>query len=81
MVIDSDRESRDVGYSMAGRRARADGEDLKVMRIINTMEIGHFWASEALAQEIQASGKAELVGPAAGFAFGDAGEMLGLRNL
>lgn len=81
MVFESDRECLDVGFSMAGRRARADGEDLKVMRIINTMEIGEFWASESLAQEIQASGKAELVGPAAGFAFGDAGEMLGLRNL
>ena len=81
MVFDDDRKCLDVAFSMAGRRARADGEDLKVIRIVNTMEIGHFWASEALAQEIQASGKAETVGPAAGFAFGDAGQMLGLGTL
>ena len=81
MVFESDRACLDVAFSMAGRRARADGEDLKVMRIVNTMEIGHFWASEALAQEIQASDKAKVVGPAPGFVFDDAGELLGLRSL
>ena len=81
MIFESDQACLDVALSMASRRARADGEDLKIMRIINTMDIGQFWASEALAQEIQATGKADVGGPAAGFVFDDAGELQGLRSL
>ena len=81
MIFDGDRACLDIALSMAKRRASADRTDIKVMRVINTMEISHFWASLALAGEIEAAGRAEVVGPAPGFTFSEGGDFIGLRSI
>ncbi len=81
MVLESDQACIDLGLSMAGRRARSDGDDLKVMRIVNTMELSHFWASESLAREMVDAGRATIEREAKGFNFTAAGDLIGLRSI
>lgn len=52
-----------------------DEDHLRIVRIHNTLELGHIWVSESMLDEVRANPHMEIEGPAKDWAFDDKGNL------
>ncbi len=75
IVLESDRQAMQVALHAVGH-----GADARVAVIRSTLEVDELWASEALAEEVEANPRLERLGPSAELDFTPDGRLEGVSK-